>query len=118
MSTVKSYITGYVLSILLTLAAFGMMELHTQTQHAFPTHSALAVGFITLALAQLLVQLYFFLHMGRGQNKHWNAVALGFALFIVAVVVGGTLWIMQNLQHNQMQNNFINGQVDAQHGND
>jgi cytochrome o ubiquinol oxidase subunit IV len=115
---IKSYLAGYALSVLLTLAAFGIMELHLLTLHTFPTHAEITVGFILLAIAQLLVQLLFFLHVGRGQNKYWNAVALGFALFIVVVVVGGTLWIMQNLQHGTMQDTFLNGGVTVQNEND
>ena len=118
MSTVKTYITGYIFSIALTLAAFGMLLWHISTGHTFPTHTMLTAGFISLALAQLLVQLFFFLHVGRGQNKHWNAVALGFTLFIVVVVVGGTLWIMNNLQHAMTVDTFLNGQVTAQNEND
>src|ERR1700685_2325114 len=113
MSTITSYITGYALSVLLTLAAFGLLVEHIHTGHTFPTHPELMVGFIALAVAQLLVQLFFFLHVGRGQNRHWNAVALGFALFIVAVIVGGTMWIMANLQQNMVQSTFINGQINV-----
>ncbi len=118
MNTVKSYIVGYFLSIALTLGAFGLLTWHISTGHIMPTHTVLTVGFITLALLQLLVQLFFFLHVGKGQNKYWNAAALGFALFIVAVVVGGTLWIMQNLQHTQTPNTFLNGQINVVNEND
>ncbi len=118
MNSLKTYVTGYVLSVLLTVTAFGMMWGHIYTHHTFPTHAMLTYGFIALAVLQLLVQLFFFLHMGRGKNKHWNAAALGFALFIVTVLVGGTLWIMQNLQHGNMQNTFLNGQVTPQNEND
>jgi len=114
----KSYVGGYALSILLTLAAFGLMQWHIFTRHQTPTHGQLIAGFITLAIAQLLVQLFFFLHVNRGQNKYWNAAALGFALFIITVVVGGTLWIMQNLRHGTMQEGFLNGQVNVQNEND
>ncbi len=115
---ITTYITGYALSILCTLLAFGLLKWHIATQHFFPSHTALTLGFISLALMQLVVQLFFFLHVGRGRDRHWNAVALCFALFIVTVLVGGTLWIMQNLQHGQMQNNFIDNNITAQNSND
>ena len=120
MSTLKTYITGYALSIALTLAAFGLLAWHSATGHVFPTHAMLAVGFISLAVLQLLVQLFFFLHVGRGQNKYWNAAALGFAFFIIAVLVGGTLWIMANLQHGMSaaQDTYLNGQITVQNEND
>ena len=113
MSTLKNYIFGYALSIALTLMAFVLIEEHIRTGHTFPSHTGLIIGFVLLALVQLLVQLFLFLHVGRGQNKHWNAVVLGFALFIVSVLVGGTLWIMGNLQHNMVNSPFLNNQINV-----
>jgi len=99
-----------------------MLLEHIHTIHTFPAHTELMAGFIVLAIAQLLVQLFFFLHLGRGQNKHWSAAILGFALFVIAVVVGGTLWIMSNLQNNMTNvlqgGTFINGQVNVVNEND
>lgn len=44
---------------------------------------------------------------------------LGFALFIIALVVGGTLWIMSNVQHNMKQGSpYINNEIKAQNSND
>jgi cytochrome o ubiquinol oxidase subunit IV len=118
MSTIKSYTIGYALSIALTFASFGILKWHIATGHIFPTHFMLVAGFILFALLQLLVQLFFFLHVGRGQNRHWNAAALGFAFFVVAVLVGGTLWIMNNLQSHMVQSTFINDQINVQDEND
>lgn len=119
MSTIKSYITGYLLSILLTFASFGILLLHFHTHHTFPTHQWLTVAFVTFAILQLLIQLFFFLHVGKGQNKHWNVAVLGFALFVVCILVGGTLWIMNNLQAMSMQRSpYINNQITVQNEND
>jgi cytochrome o ubiquinol oxidase operon protein cyoD len=119
MSNFKTYSVGYGLSVLLTLLAFGGVLMHNQNGHVFPTHIQLYVGFTVLAVAQLIVQLYFFLHVGKGQNKHWNSVILGLTLFIVTVVVAGTLWIMQNLKVNGMHNSpYIQNQINAEHSND
>lgn len=95
----RPYILGFALSVALTLAAPALVWWHEATQHMFPTHQDLRVAFILFALLQLVVQLVFFLHIGRGEGRQWNAVVLGFALFIVCVLVGGTFWIMQNLQY-------------------
>jgi len=119
MSTRTSYITGFVLSIGLTLLAFFLYELHLYTQHVLPTHVELRVMFILLAIAQVIVQLVCFLHVGRKQNTHWNAVVLGFALFVVCVLVGGTLWIMANLNSNTAQTGtYIQNLIQVQNEND
>lgn len=112
MPTLRSYTLGFALSILLTLVAFGAVWLHIYTGHHFPTHTEAKVLFVVFAVLQLAVQLIFFLHIGKEQKTHWNAAVLGFALFVVTVVVGGTLWIMHNVQHNlDQQVPFINNTV-------
>jgi cytochrome o ubiquinol oxidase subunit IV len=118
MSNLISYIIGYALSLLLTFLAVGAYGLHQLNQHTSPSHELLAVIFVILAVAQLLVQLFFFLHLGR-RDSHSNAVAFGFAAFVLVVFVGGTLWIMQNLRHNmhQTKTTFEPGHVDPAHEN-
>jgi cytochrome o ubiquinol oxidase operon protein cyoD len=119
MSTTTSYITGFISSVLLTLAAFFLFQLHLATHHAFPTHVELRVLFVILAVTQMLVQLVCFLHVGRRQNNHYNSVALGFALFVVFVIVGGSLWIMANLNTNAaLSGTYINNLVNVQNEND
>jgi cytochrome o ubiquinol oxidase operon protein cyoD len=120
MSNLRTYTFGYLLSIILTLAAVWLFRLHEYTGHVFPTHTELRVSFAVLAICQIIIQLLFFLHMGRGQKSEWRAVVLCFALFVVMVIVGGSLWIMQNLQTN-MQNTlgtFLNNNVNVQNEND
>jgi cytochrome o ubiquinol oxidase operon protein cyoD len=46
------------------------------------------------------VQVVFFLHIGRG--THWKATSFFFMLFVVAIVVVGSIWIMNNLNYNMM----------------
>ncbi len=53
-----------------------------------------------LAVTQLLVQLLFFLHLGRESKPRWNLIVLAFAVMVVVIVVFGSLWIMKNLQYN------------------
>jgi cytochrome o ubiquinol oxidase subunit IV len=91
---------------LLTLAAPGFIWLHGYLHHAFPTHAMLGALFVVLALLQLFVQLVFFLHLGKEASPRWNLLAFSFAAIVVVIVVGGTLWIMYDLDHNmQMQMN-------------
>jgi len=103
MKTLSAYIIGFVFSIVLTLAAFGLVERHLTTDHIFPTHGVAVSVLVVLAVVQLLVQLLLFLHIDKESKPRWNLAALVFALLIVAILVGGTLWIMRNLSHGQMQ---------------
>jgi cytochrome o ubiquinol oxidase operon protein cyoD len=98
-TTLKPYIIGFGLSIALTLFTFGLVERHVLSGHEFPSHAALVPILVFLALAQLATQLICFLHIGKEGRPRWNLMTLLFALLIVAILVGGTLWIMNNLKH-------------------
>lgn len=94
MKTLHAYILGFVLSIVLTLLAFWV------TSSSFET-SIILVSLVSLAVGQLLVQLILFLHLGSEPKPKWNVLAFLFALFVVTVVVGGSLWIMNHLHHEE-----------------
>ena len=101
----KTYAYGFFLSVALTLAAY-----LTVTHHLLANSLTVAV-IIGLAIIQLGVQLFFFLHLGHESNPRWNLIVFLFALLIVTIVVGGTLWIMYNLNYSGMtpteQNKYI-----------
>jgi cytochrome o ubiquinol oxidase subunit IV len=48
------------------------------------------------------VHLVFFLHITTGPDNTNNVLALAFGVLIVTLVVGGSLWIMTNLNQNMM----------------
>lgn len=94
--TLASYTAGFVLSIVLTIIPYLIV-----TQQLF-TGWILVAWLIGFAIAQLLVQLLFFLHLGRGPGARWNVVIFLFMLMVVFIMVAGSLWIMNNLDYNMM----------------
>ena len=90
------YITGFIASIVLTLIPFWMV-INGTFSTAFTV-----ITVVTAAVAQLLVQLVFFMHLNTSSKQRWNVLALLFTLVIVAIVVGGSLWIMHHLNYNMM----------------
>lgn len=92
--SLTSYVTGFVLSIAFTLLAYSVV-----VNHWLSGTAAIAVVVI-VAIAQLLVQLFFFLHLGQGKNAHWNVLLLSFALIVIIIVVFGSIWIMNHLNYN------------------
>jgi len=60
----------------------------------------IAVGLVVLAIAQIGVHLVFFLHMGSGPDNTNNILALAFGVLIVLLVIGGSIWIIANLNAN------------------
>lgn len=91
--TVGSYVTGFVLSLLITLAAYVLAA------EKLTSGWSLVYALGGLAVAQLMVQLVCFLHLGRESKPFWNLQVLIFAVGVVIIVVFGSLWIMNNLNY-------------------
>lgn len=91
-----NYISGFVLSILLTIGAYIAV-----TQHTFMGGVLIAV-IIGLAILQVLVQLFFFLHLGQETRPRWKLAVLIFMLITLGILVFGSLWIMQNLNYHML----------------
>jgi cytochrome o ubiquinol oxidase operon protein cyoD len=87
----QSYLAGLALAILLTLASFGLSRTHLVWGPGMPV--LLAV----LAIAQMGIHLVFFMHVNATEEGENTALALGFGIFIVFLVVFGSLVIMNNL---------------------
>lgn len=111
--SVLSYTLGFLGSIVLTLAAFGIVYLHVYSGHEWPVHEQIYPALAIFALLQLGVQLFGFLHLGRSDKKR-NLVVLIFAGIIVAIVVVGTLWIMYNLNYNMVMPADMNAYMNSQ----
>lgn len=91
-----SYTAGLVLAILATIASFVV----SQTNLLWPP--GIPVGLVVLAFAQIGVHLVFFLHLGSGSDNTNNILALAFGVLIVFLVMGGSIWIIANLNANTM----------------
>ena len=93
---VFGYLTGLGLAILLTATSFFVAGTDLVWEPSIP------VALVVLAIAQMGVHLVFFLHITTGADNTNNVLALAFGLLIVFLVIGGSLWIMANLNHNMM----------------
>ena len=94
--SVKEYIWGLIWSIVLTALPFGMVM-----AGGFDNTLTLTV-ILLCAIAQVFVQLVFFLHMNTSSEQIWNTVSAVFIVLIVAIVVLGSIWIMNHLNHNML----------------
>lgn len=104
--TTKTYITGFVLSLGLTLVAYLLVSRHVNSHHLIYTDKSLNIGVAALALIQLVVQLVFFLHLGRESKPRWNLTVLSFAAIVVLILVFGSVWIMNNLNYHHVHNGY------------
>jgi cytochrome o ubiquinol oxidase subunit IV len=90
------YAVGLGLAVLLTVTSFFVAGTDLVWQPSIP------VALVVLAIAQMGVHLVFFLHITTGPDNTNNVLALAFGILIVILVIGGSLWIMANLNHNMM----------------
>lgn len=93
--SVKSYVIGFVLSIILTAIPFGLVM--------YPSLSKVATLWIVLifAVVQVVVHLVYFLHLDRSAAQRNNVTALMFAGLVIVLLVGLSLWIMFSI-HTEM----------------
>ena len=94
--SVRGYLIGLGLSVLITAVAFFVAGTSLVWQPSIP------IALFVLAIAQMGVHLVFFLHITTGPDNANNVLALAFGVLIVLLLMVGSLWIMSHLNHNMM----------------
>ncbi|MCB5162371.1 cytochrome o ubiquinol oxidase subunit IV [Marinomonas algarum] len=94
--SVKEYVTGLILSIVLTVIPFYLVMTGTGSD-AF-----VVITIVVAAIAQIMVQMVFFLHMNGSSEQTWLTASAIYSVFIVLFVVVGSLWIFEHLNHNML----------------
>src|SRR5271170_7526670 len=102
--TYKSYIAGFITSIVLTLAAYFAVAHPEYFRLTLASPAAILAVILALAVVQLVVQMFFFLHVGAQPGRSWKLTVFGSTLVLVLIIVIGSLWIMNHLNYNMMAN--------------
>ena len=84
-----SYVIGFILSIVLTLAAYFVAWAGKPTLYA-------------LAALQIVAQLLLFFQLGKESKPYWNLVVFLFMGLVAVILIGGSLWILSNLDRRMM----------------
>ena len=93
---VRTYLIGLALAVLLTALSFWLPTTQLVWAPGIP------VALIVFAIAQMGVHLVFFLHITTSPDNTNNVLALAFGVLIVFLVIGGSVWIMANMNQNTM----------------
>lgn len=93
--SVKSYMIGFVLSIILTAIPFGLVMFPS-----LPKNLTVLVV-VAMAMIQVVVHLVYFLHMDRSKGQRNNVSTFLFTVMVIALLVGLSLWIMFSI-HAEM----------------
>jgi cytochrome o ubiquinol oxidase operon protein cyoD len=95
--TVRGYVTGFVLSVVLTAIPFWLVM-----GHAISQQWLLVLALLGLGSVQIVVHMVYFLHMNARSEAGWNLLALIFTMVLVVIALVGSLWVMYHLNENMM----------------
>jgi cytochrome o ubiquinol oxidase subunit IV len=94
--SVQGYLLGLLLASLLTVASFYVLR------SDLIWAPGIVVMLVVLAVAQIGVHLVFFMHLTTAPDNTNNVLALAFGVLIVVLIIGGSIWIMNNLDARMM----------------
>jgi len=92
--TTWTYIIGFILSLVFTINAYILVV------NKMVSGTALLTTILAFAVLQMAVQIFFFLHLGRGPKPLYNVTFFVGTVGLILVVVVGSIFIMNNLHYN------------------
>ena len=95
--SLKGYVTGFVLSVILTAVPFWLVM-----DHVFSSPGWTTATILLLAAVQIFVHMIYFLHMNTRSEGGWSMMALIFTLVMVIITLAGSIWVMYHLRVNMM----------------
>jgi len=95
--TFKGYLTGFVLSVILTAIPFWLV-MGDVLKDTFMT----GIVIMAFAAVQIVVHMIYFLHMNTKSEGGWTFMALAFTLTLVVITLVGSIWVMYHLDQNMM----------------
>lgn len=95
--TFKGYMTGFILSVILTAIPFWLVM-----DGVFDSSATTALVILGFAAVQIVVHMVYFLHMNTRSEGGWTMLALIFTVMLVVITLSGSLWVMYHLNHNMM----------------
>ncbi len=95
-ASARPYLVGFVLALALTALPFGLVAARLLPPGL--TFIAIAVA----AVVQIAVHLRFFLRLGLRAAARDKLLTLCFAAILIAILMGGSIWIMFDLHYRMM----------------
>jgi cytochrome o ubiquinol oxidase operon protein cyoD len=95
--TVVGYVTGFVLSVILTAIPFWLVM-----GKVFASSTVTTFVVLGFAIVQIFVHMVYFLHMTSKAEGGWSWMSLIFTLVLVVITLSGSMWVMYHLKINMM----------------
>jgi cytochrome o ubiquinol oxidase operon protein cyoD len=96
-ATLGGYVTGFVLSVILTAIPFWLVM-----GKVFASSTTTTIVILALGMVQIVVHVIYFLHMNSKVESGWSMMSLIFTLTLVVITLSGSLWVMYHLKANMM----------------
>jgi len=93
-ATLRGYLTGFVLSVILTAIPFWLVM-----GGGLDNNTTIAV-ILGLGAAQIVVHMVYFLHMDAQAEGGWTLMSFLFTATLILIVLAGSIWIMYHLHKN------------------
>jgi cytochrome o ubiquinol oxidase operon protein cyoD len=103
--TTRSYIIGFILSLIFTIIPYYLV-----VNKVFTGTTLLAI-ILGIAVVQMFIQIFFFLHLGRGPKPFYNVVFFFATAGLIVFVVSASLFIMNNLHYNMLPEEVVRKQA-------
>lgn len=95
-ATVKGYVIGFLLSVVLTAIPFWLVMAEVLPKQA----TTLII--VAFAAVQMVVHMVFFLHLNAKVEGGWSLLALVFTAALVVIMLAGSIWVMYHMNTNMM----------------
>lgn len=89
--TTTSYVIGFILSLIFTIIPYHLVV------NKVLNGNSLLLAILGIAVVQMFIQIFFFLHLGRGPKPFYNIVFFFATAGLIVIVVGASVFIMDNL---------------------
>lgn len=99
--SITSYVIGFVLSIIFTIIPYHLVV------NKVLTGNVLLAAILVIAVWQMIIQLVFFLHLGRGPKPLYNVVFFFATAGVVVITIAASLFIMANLYRTMSPQEFV-----------
>lgn len=95
--TLRDYIFGFAASVVLTVIPFWLVM-------ADPIGNASVTALLVMQLGvlQILVHMFYFLHMNTTSQGGWIMMSAIFTAVIVVITLIGSMWVMYHLNTHMM----------------
>lgn len=92
--SMATYVVGFILSLIFSLIPYFLVVNKTLSG------TALVATILGFGVIQMIIQIFFFLHLGRGPKPLYNVVFFVATVCMILVVVVASVFIMDHLHYN------------------